>query len=95
VQKVFMYIGMMYRVLLMVQTTVLIYLFFCGPRGWRDVGQLQSIISDAQKRLEEKKQVVTQLEKEETSWQDDSFNKEKVAREQLQMARATDTVFYR
>lgn len=84
-----------YYALLMVQTVLLTYLFFCGPRGWRDIAIIQQSIDTVQQKVNEKKQLVAQLQEEELSWQRDSFNKERMAREQLQMARATDTVFYR
>jgi cell division protein FtsB len=90
-----MYIRMFYRTLLMVQAGFLSYLFLYGPRGLRDVERMQQTMALAQATLEEKKRVIMQLQEEESSWQHDSFNKERVAREKLQMARATDIVFYR
>lgn len=84
-----------YRTLLLIQASVFIYLFFWGPRGWHEIGALQKKIATAQQHVDAQKEVIAQLETEEKSWQTDSFNKERVAREELQMACAGDVVFYR
>ncbi len=84
-----------YRVALGVYLCTLTYLFFYGPRGWHDVHVLQAQIDAARVTCAKEKSIVAQLSAEELEWHNNSFLKEKVAREELQMARAGDTVFYR
>lgn len=84
-----------YRIALGIYLCTLTYLFLYGPRGWRDVYALQAQIDTARSVATEKKNLVAQLSLEEHEWQHNSFLKEKVAREELQMARASDTIFYR
>lgn len=84
-----------YRTILIIQAGAFIYLFWYGPRGWRDISALQAVVASAQRHVDAHNTVIAQLEAEERSWQTDSFNKERIAREELQMARAGDVVFYR
>ena len=84
-----------YRTILIIQAGSFIYLFWWGPRGWRDISPLQTKVATVQEQVDAQKEVVAQLETEERSWHTDSFNKERIAREELQMARAGDVVFYR
>lgn len=84
-----------YRTILIIQAGVFIYLFWYGPRGWREISALQATVAVAQHQVDAHKAVIVQLETEEASWHTDSFNKERIAREELQMARAGDVVFYR
>ena len=84
-----------YRTILIIQASTFIYLFWWGPRGWRDIAPLEAQVVAAQEQVDAQKLIVAQLEAEEQSWHTDSFNKERVAREELQMARAGDVVFYR
>lgn len=83
-----------YRTALCLYMCMLTYLFFYGPRGWRDVQALQGEIGEAQTIVAGKKAVVAQLTAEEQEWHTNGFLKERVAREELQMARAGDVVFY-
>ncbi len=85
----------LYRTVLIGYATGLMALFFYGPRGWRDVYALEARISTVRSTCAEKKNIVAQLSSEEQSWHTNSFNKERIAREELQMARVGDTVFYR
>lgn len=83
------------RGLLAVQATLLVCLFWWGPRSWPDVAVMQHKLSDIQRTVHDKELVVAQLIHEESQWKTDLFNKERIAREELQMARAGDTVYYR
>lgn len=94
-EKDFMRLPWFYRTVLCLYLCTLTYLFFYGPRGWRDVHALQMQIDAAREACAEKKALVVQLSAEEHEWHNNSFLKEKVAREELQMARAGDTVYYR
>jgi cell division protein FtsB len=84
-----------YTVGITVQSILLLYLFFYGAIGWHKIPTLQERCSYNQKEVEQREQEVAQLKKELNSWLANPFYKEKVAREQLQMARADDIVFYR
>jgi cell division protein FtsB len=84
----------LYRIALGLYACTLTYLFFYGPRGWRDMYALQAQIDTSRVQTAEKQALVTQLTTEEQEWQTNSFKKERVAREELQMARAGDTVYY-
>ena len=90
-----MRLNWLYRSVLAVYTCALVYIFFYGPRSWRDVHALQAKIAVVSAQCAEKKAIVAQLEAEEKSWHTNNFLKERIAREELQMARAGDTVFYR
>jgi len=90
-----MRLNWVYRTVLGLYSCALFYLFFYGPRSWRDVHALQAKIDAVSAQCAEKRAVVAKLEAEEQTWHANSFNKERVAREELQMARAGDTVFYR
>ena len=84
-----------YRTALGVYTCALMYVFLYGPRSWRDVHALQAKIDIVNTQCAEKKAIVAKLEAEEQSWHTNDFLKERIAREELQMARSGDTVFYR
>jgi len=83
------------RALLIIHAAALTYLFWWGPRGWRDVEAMCGKLGCINQEVTAKKTIVAQLEQEESQWQTDLFNKERIAREELQMARAGDTVYYR
>jgi cell division protein FtsB len=85
----------LYRIALGLYACTLTYLFFYGPRGWRDMYVLQAQIETSRVQTAEKQALVTQLTSEEQEWHTNSFKKERVAREELQMARAGDIVYYR
>ena len=90
-----MRLSWLYRIALGVYACTLTYLFFYGPRGWQDVYVLQAQIDTSRVQTAEAQTLVAQLHVEEDAWQTNGFLKERVAREELQMARAGDTVYYR
>lgn len=85
----------LYRTMLGLYACTLTYLFFYGPRSWREVHALEAKICAARAQCTEKQTVVSALQAEEDTWHNNSFLKERIAREELQMARAGDIVFYR
>lgn len=70
------------------------YLFVYGAQGSRALAQ-QLAVNDAYRaNIEALKLSVHDLAHEVHAWETDPFFKEKVAREQLQMARPGETILY-
>jgi cell division protein FtsB len=88
VKKIFM------RLLLVAEMAVFGYLYFFGTNGISVLQKQREVVSDMQKNIITLKKEIGQLEHEIYAWQTDDFYKEKVAREQLQMARKGDELFY-
>jgi len=82
------------KVLLVVEMSMFGYLYFCGTNGIRALQKQKMIVVNLQKNITQLKGDIDQLEHEMYAWQTDDFYKEKVAREQLQMARKGDELFY-
>jgi len=75
-------------------------LMFCGVYmyGKNSISMLVALQNDnraLQAQLYEQEQEIAQLEYAITQWESSPFYKEKIAREQLQMARAQEQVYYR
>ena len=88
IKKVFM------RLLLMVEMMALGYLYIFGTHGIEELQKQRMIVTDLEKSVVHLKADIEQLENEIHAWQTNDFYKEKVAREQLQMARKGDELFY-
>ena len=69
-----------------------IYLF--GNNGIQAYRDQKNVVEDLKKDILVLDNEIAQLQKEIYAWQNDDFYKEKVAREQLQMARKGDELFY-
>lgn len=82
------------RVLLLVEMVGFGYLYYFGNNGIQSLHKQQDIVIDLQKNVVALKNEIDQLEHEIYAWQTDDFYKEKVAREQLQMARKGDEIYY-
>lgn len=82
------------RLLLMVEMMGLGYLYIFGTHGMEELQKKRMIVTGLEKNVVSLKKDIEQLEKEIHAWQTDDFYKEKVAREQLQMARKGDELFY-
>jgi len=68
------------------------YIF--GSNGMQQMIQLQKQQEDIEVKITQAKCEVAVLNKQIADWEASSFCKEKVAREQLQMAREGDEVYY-
>jgi len=68
------------------------YIF--GENGIQQMIQLQNQKQEVEVRIKEVTCEVAELDKQIVDWHASSFYKEKVAREQLQMAREGDEVYY-
>lgn len=82
------------RLLLMVEMAALGYLYFFGTNGIEALQKQRGVVVNLEKNVVNLKHEIEQLEQEIYAWQTDDFYKEKVAREQLQMARKGDELFY-
>lgn len=87
-KKIFM------RLLLVVEMAAFGHLYLFGKNGIQSLRKQQTVVVDLQKNITLMKDEIDQLESEMYAWQTDDFYKEKVAREQLQMARKGDELFY-
>lgn len=65
-----------------------------SPHGFQAITKLQREQQEVVTLIERLKKDIASLEHEIAEWESDSFYKEKIAREQLQMARRSDVVYY-
>jgi len=85
---------MFIRALLLVEMIVFGQVYFFGNNGIKALQTQKNVVEDLKKDIMVLDAEVTHLEKELYAWQTDDFYKEKIAREQLQMARKGDELFY-
>ena len=82
------------RIALLAEMCAFGYIYVYGKNGLQSLQQQRFIVGELEKNIAKINDEVTLLEKEIYAWQTDDFYKEKVAREQLQMARKGDELFY-
>jgi cell division protein FtsB len=82
------------KIALLAEMVAFGHLYLFGNNGIKVLQQQKNVVEDLKKDIMERKKEVEQLEKEIYAWNSDDFYKEKVAREQLQMARKGDELFY-
>lgn len=82
------------RVLLLLEMAAFGHVYFFGSNGIKVLQNQRNVVVDLKKNIELLDGDVVLLEKEIYVWQTDDFYKEKIAREQLQMARKGDELFY-
>ncbi len=68
-------------------------LFMFGPNGVAKISTMQQQNKQIEQEINEYKIELTQLEKQIDDWYQNSFLKEKIAREELQMARDGDEIY--
>lgn len=88
IKKMFM------KVLLAAEMVAFAHIYFFGSNGIKALQDQKNVVEDLKKDILVLDEEIEQLEKEMYAWQHDDFYKEKVAREQLQMARKGDELFY-
>jgi len=71
------------------------YVYMCGANSINVLVGLQRENKALELQLGESRNEIASLSVEIDDWKHNTFNKEKVAREELQMARAQEQVFYR
>ncbi len=84
----------MMRLFLIAEMITFGYIYVCGKNGLQSLYNHQNMVMDIKQDIMFLDQEVVLLEKEINVWQSDDFYKEKIAREQLQMARRDDELFY-
>lgn len=77
-----------------VELVVFAGFFVRGPQGLQNLSDIYVEQSAMQEGLTQLTQEVTALKQDIDNWNKHSFHKEKIAREQLQMARPDDEIFY-
>jgi cell division protein FtsB len=82
------------RIFLVLEMFAFGYVYICGKNGLQSLRKYKNVVIDLKKNITQLDQEVAFLEKEIHVWQSDDFYKEKIAREQLQMARKGDELFY-
>lgn len=85
---------MLMKVLLVCEMAVFGHIYFFGSNGITSLQAQKKVVEDLKSDIMILNGEIAQLEKEIFAWQTDDFYKEKVAREQLQMARKGDELFY-
>jgi len=84
----------MLRVFFAVEICVFVGVYLFGPGGLQAMIALERENRQLDAEIMHLKDEVADWEQKIVLWQSDDFYKEKVAREQLQMARAGDEIFY-
>lgn len=82
------------RLLLVLEMAGFGYLYVYGMNGLQALAKQHETVIGLEKNIVALKNDINKLEEEIYVWQTDDFYKEKVAREQLQMARKGDELFY-
>ena len=82
------------KVLLLLEMAAFGHVYFFGTNGIAVLQNQRHGVAALQKNIVSLNGEVVQLEKEIYAWQTNDFYKEKIAREQLQMARKGDELFY-
>ena len=82
------------KVLLLTEMAAFAHMYFFGANGIAVLQSQKNVVVDLKNNIHHLDAEVAQLEKEIYAWQTDDFYKEKIAREQLQMARKGDELFY-
>jgi cell division protein FtsB len=82
------------RLFLFVELTAFGYVYMCGKNGFYVLQAQKNAVAQLQQSVDQLKKEIMIIEEEIVAWETDDFYKEKVAREQLQMARKGDEIFY-
>lgn len=84
----------MLRIFFVLEVFVFVGVYFLGPSGFQTMIRLERENQEIEKEINGLSDSVISWEQKILVWQSDDFYKEKIAREQLQMARSGDEVFY-
>ncbi len=82
------------RGLFVVELMIFVWVYLFGAHGFHHLVQLRAECEQARQDLQCKQQEVSELQEQIIAWNVHSFYKEKMAREQLQMARKGETIYY-
>jgi len=84
----------MLRVFFAIEICVFLGVYLFGPGGLQTMVRFEGENRALDEQINELKMEVQLWEHKIALWQSDDFYKEKIAREQLQMARSGDQIFY-
>ena len=84
----------MLRVFFAIEVCVFVGVYLFGPGGLQTMVRLENENKELDGQINELRTEVQSWEHKIALWQSDDFYKEKIAREQLQMARSGDQIFY-
>ena len=82
------------RLFLVLEMVAFGYIYVAGKNGMQSLQKHKKVVVAMEEKIVKLNEEVVSLEKEIHVWKTDDFYKEKVAREQLQMARKGDELFY-
>lgn len=82
------------RMFLGIEIMVFVSVYFFGSNGIAKLSQVEQENAQLKTDINQLQQEVKELELQVAQWNSDSYYKEKVAREQLQMARADDQIIF-
>ncbi len=82
------------RVIFALEIVGFAFVYYFGTHGMVALQQLQDEYTVINHDVMEQRTEIALLETEIANWQSDSFYKEKVAREQLQMARSGEQIYF-
>lgn len=82
------------RILLCVEMCIFGYLYVCGKNGLQLLTHKKQELVHLENQCAALQQDISLLQSDIYAWQTNDFYKEKIAREQLQMARKDDKLFY-
>jgi cell division protein FtsB len=85
---------MFLKVLLLLEMAVFTHIYLFGKNGIQALQVQKNVVVTMKQNIGQLDNEVAKLEKEIYAWQTNDFYKEKIAREQLQMARKGDELFY-
>lgn len=77
-----------------IEVIAFIYMYLFGLQGMYELMRLRSENSLFHKELDDMRLGLKDLQQEVTRWQHDDFLREKIAREELQMVRKGEEIYY-
>jgi len=81
------------RMIIYSELMVLGLFYIFSPHGVQAITTLQRECTEVEQHIMRIKQDILEIEREMVAWHNDNFYKEKIAREQLQMARADEEIY--
>jgi cell division protein FtsB len=82
------------KILFFAEIIVCGHLYLFGNNGITTLQNQKNIVINLKQEITQLQNNIIQLKEEIHTWNNDDFYKEKIAREQLQMARKGDELFY-
>jgi cell division protein FtsB len=83
-----------FRFCFMFEVLIFVYVYLFGAQGMQVLHSIEQENGALEKNIQYVRTEIAQLNQQILAWQSEPFYKEKVAREQLQMARKGDVIYY-